>query len=85
MLLMTFKIPRVASVPACAALALAAVASLPSRAEPTAPYDRCAYMNHESKAYKTCVADGAAAKQGAEAAPVVAPKSRPKADSGTGL
>jgi hypothetical protein len=85
MLLLTFKMPLVSSALACVVLALATVASAPSRADPIVPYDRCAYMNHESKAYKVCVADEVAVKQGAKAAPAVAPKPKPKADSGKGL
>jgi len=54
-------------------LALATVA-LPVRAEPAAPYDRCDYMNHDSKAYKACIADAVEAKLRADAAPVSPPK-----------
>jgi hypothetical protein len=66
-----FKTSLAASV---AGFALVSVASPPARAEPAAPYDRCAYMNHDSKAYKSCIADEAAAKQRAEAAPVSVPQ-----------
>lgn len=83
MLPVAFKMPLVAFVPACAVLALATIASAPSRAEPTVPYDRCAYMHHESKAYKACVADEAAAKQRTEAVPVLTPKPKPKAQPGS--
>lgn len=79
MFLFTFKTPRAASAAACAVLALATVASPPARAEPATPYDRCDYMNHESKAYKACIADAAAAKLRVEAAPVPAPKPSPEA------
>jgi hypothetical protein len=64
--------------PASAAvLALVTVTSLPARAEPALPYDRCDYMNHDSKAYKACIADAAQAKFRTEAAPV-APAAPPK-------
>ena len=79
MALFTCKIRRSASVAAGAALALATVASPPARAEPAAPYDRCAYMNHDSKAYKACIADEAAARERAQAAPVSVPKPKPEA------
>jgi hypothetical protein len=74
--MLTFKMPLAASVAACAVLALATVA--PARAEqPAVPYDRCDYMNHDSKAYKACIADAAQAKLRAEATPV-APAATPK-------
>jgi len=68
MLLVAIKmsLPRYAG--ACAVLALATVS--PARAESAAPYDRCDYMNHQSKAYKACVADAAQAKLKAETAPL---------------
>lgn len=70
MLLFTVKMPRVTSVAAWVLLVLASIASPPARAEPAAPYDRCDYMNHDSKAYKACIADAAQAKLRADAAPV---------------
>ena len=78
-MLFTCKILLSASVAAGAALALATVASRPARAEPAAPYDRCAYMNHDSKAYKACIADEAAARERADAAPLSVPKPKPEA------
>jgi len=80
MFLFTVKMPRSFSIAAWTVLALASMASPPARAEPAAAYDRCDYMNHESKAYKACIADAAQAKLRAEAAPVpppIAPQ-RPK-------
>jgi hypothetical protein len=79
MALFTFKILKSASAAAAAALALAAAASPPARAEPAVPYDRCAYMNHDSKAYKACIADEAASRERAEAAPLSVPKPKPEA------
>ena len=82
MLLFTVKMPPAASVAACAALALVAVAAPRARAETATPYDRCDYMNHESKAYKACIVEVAQAKLRAEAAPVAPvppPKPRPAA------
>jgi hypothetical protein len=76
MLLCTLKMPLAASATA-AALALVTVTSLPARAEPALPYDRCDYMHHDSKAYKACIADAAQAKLRTEAAPV-APAAPPK-------
>jgi len=72
-----------ASIAAGAGLALATVASPSAGAEPAKPYDRCAYMNHDSKAYKACMSEQAAAKQRADAAaPAVAkPKPSPKPGS----
>ena len=61
-----------------AVLALATVS--PVRAE-SAAYDRCDYMNHDSKAYKACIADADQAKLRAETAPVPpisAPKPKPE-------
>lgn len=66
-----------ASLAAGAGLALATVASPSAGAEPAKPYDRCAYMNRDSKAYKACISDEAAAKQKAEAPPAPAPKPKP--------
>jgi hypothetical protein len=70
------------SIAAWTVLTLASIASSPVRAEPAASYDRCDYMNHESKAYKACIADAAQAKLRAEAAPAapVAPP-RPKSEA----
>lgn len=79
MALFTFRILLSASAAAGAALALASAASPPARADPAAPYDRCAYMNHDSKAYKACIADEAAARERADAAPVSVPKPKPEA------
>lgn len=76
MALFTFKILLSPSAAAGAALALATVASPP---EPAAPYDRCDYMNHDSKAYKACIAEEALARERAEAAPVPVPKPKPEA------
>jgi hypothetical protein len=81
MLLFAVKMPLSRSVAACAVLALAPVAS-PVHAEPAASYDRCDYMNHDSKAYKACIADEAEAKVRAGAAPVppvAPPKPKPGA------
>ena len=72
----TLKRPLAAST-AAAVLALVTVTSLPARAEPAVPYDRCDYMNHDSKAYKACIGDAAQAKLRTEAAPV-APAAPPK-------
>ena len=77
MFLFTCKMPLAASA-ACAVLALASIASPRARAEPPAPYDRCDYMNHESKAYKACVADAAEAKLRAEAAPASGATPKPE-------
>lgn len=66
-----------ASVAAAVGLALAAIASPSIGAEPAKPYDRCAYMNRDSKAYKACISDEAAARQKAEAAPAPVPKPKP--------
>jgi hypothetical protein len=60
-------------------LSLWRIASSSVRAEPAAPYDRCDYMNHDSKAYKACTADAAQAKLRAEAAPIAPPKPKPEA------
>ena len=74
------KISPTASVAAaCAVLSLVAVALPSARAEPATPHDRCDYMNHESKAYKACIAEVAQAKLSAEAAPVAPPKPKPDA------
>ena len=81
MFLFTVKMPPVASVVAWAILALASIASAPAHAEPAAPYDRCDYMNHDSKAYKACIADAAQEKLRADAAPVppaAPPKPKPE-------
>jgi hypothetical protein len=67
-----------ARVAAAAVLALATVASASPAAEPARPYDRCAYMNHESKAYKLCVTEEVGAKEKADAKPPVIPKQLPK-------
>jgi hypothetical protein len=72
MLLSSVKIPLSFSIAAWTVLALASIASPPARAEPAAAYDRCDYMNHDSKAYKACIADAAQAKLRAEAAPASA-------------
>jgi hypothetical protein len=66
-----------ASLVAGAGLALATVVSPSVGAEPAKPYDRCAYMNRDSKAYKACLSEQAAAKQKAEAPPAPAPKPKP--------
>jgi len=82
MLLFTVKMPLAACVAACAVLALVAIAPPPAHAEPATRYDRCDYMNHDSKAYKACIADAAQAKLRAEAAPVAPvapPKPKPEA------
>lgn len=70
MLLFPVKMPPVALVAAWAVLSLARIASPPAHAEPAAPYDRCDYMNHDSKAYKACITDAAQAKLRTDAAPV---------------
>lgn len=75
MLLFTVKMPLAAF---AAVLALVTVTSLPARAEPAVPYDRCDYMNHDSKAYKACIADAAQAKLRKQAAPVAPPKPKPE-------
>lgn len=78
MFVFTVKMPPVASVVAWAILVLASIASPPARAEPA--YDRCDYMNHDSKAYKACIADAAQKKLRADAAPVppaAPPKPKP--------
>jgi hypothetical protein len=66
------------SLPACVAgaagLALLAIAASPAAAD---PHDRCAYMHHESKAYKACMAEEAAAKQKSEPAPPPVPEPKP--------
>jgi hypothetical protein len=54
-----------ACVTAAAGLALVVIASSPVAAAEA--YDRCAYMNHDSKAYKTCMIEEAAARQRVEA------------------
>jgi hypothetical protein len=72
-----------ASVAAAAGLALATVASPSASAELAKPYDRCAYMNHDSKAYKACVSEQAAAEQKAEAAPPPAPQPKPNPGPGS--
>lgn len=54
---------------AIAGLALMAAASPSARAEPAVPHDRCDYMNHESEAYKYCLAEVAEAKLRADATP----------------
>ena len=74
-MLVAIKMSLSRSVGACAVLALATVS--PVRAESAAPYDRCDYMNHDSKAYKACIADAAEANLRAETAPVP-PISTPK-------
>src|SRR5690348_1582939 len=78
-LLVAIKMSLSRSIGACAVLALATVSLV--RAESAAPYDRCDYMNHESKAYKACIADADQAKLRAETAPVPpisAPKPKPE-------
>jgi hypothetical protein len=71
-----------ASVAAGATLAL--VASPLAGAEPPAkPYDRCAYMNHDSKAYQACLAEQAAAKQRVDAAPPAVAKPKPNPPPGS--
>ncbi len=72
-----------ASFAAGAGLALATVASPSASAEPAKPYDRCAYMNHDSKAYKACVSEQAAAEQKAEAAPPPVPQPKPDLPPGS--
>jgi hypothetical protein len=73
-----------ASLAAAAGLALAAAASSSAGAEaPPKPYDRCAYMNHESKAYQACLAEQAAAKQRADAAPPAVAKPKPNPPPGS--
>jgi len=72
MLLFTVKMPLSLFIAAWTVLAVASVAAPPARAEPAVPYDRCDYMNHDSKAYKACIADAAQAKLRAEAAPASA-------------
>ena len=62
----------------CAAAGLILVASLAAAGEPAKPYDRCAYMNPESKAYEFCRSQEAAAKQRVEAAPAPTPVPAPK-------
>lgn len=77
MFLFTVKMTLAFSIAAGTVLALASIASLPASAEPPVPYDRCDYMNHDSKAYKACIADAAQAKLRAEAAPA-APTAPPR-------
>jgi hypothetical protein len=82
MLLFAIKMPLSRSVAVCAVLALAPVPSPVHAEPPAAPYDRCDYMNHDSKAYKACIADEAEAKLRGEAAavpPVAPPKPKPEA------
>jgi hypothetical protein len=79
MFLFTVKMPLSFSITAGAVLALASIASPSARAAPAVPYDRCDYMNHDSKAYKACIADAAQAKLRAEAAPIAPPKPKPEA------
>ena len=67
--------PRFPSTPILAVLAL--LVAVPLRAEPAAPRDPCAYMNHDSKAYYACMADQAAARQRAEATPAAQPVATP--------
>ena len=67
--------PFAACVTAAAGLALVVIASSPVAA--AEPYDRCAYMNHDSKAYKACVLEVAAAKQRADATPLPVAKPPP--------
>jgi hypothetical protein len=86
MLLFTVKMPLSLFIAAWTVLAVASVAAPPARAEPAVPYDRCDYMNHDSKAYKACIADAAQAKLRAEAAavpPVSPPKPKPEAQPRT--
>lgn len=78
MFLFTVKMPLSFSIAAWTVLALASIASPPAQAEPAAAYDRCDYMNHDSKAYKACIADAAQAKLRADAAPVPAPIAPPR-------
>ncbi len=47
-------------------------------AELPEPHDRCAYMNHDSKAYAFCMAEQAAARQSAKAASLPPPNPKPK-------
>jgi hypothetical protein len=61
--------PRFSSISTLAIALLVAAPSLAALAEPAAPRDPCAYMNHDSKAYFACRADQAAARQRAEATP----------------
>jgi hypothetical protein len=66
--------------PACVAIGagfVVIVASPSNAAEPAKPFDRCAYMNHDSKAYKSCVLEVEAEKQKTEAAAVAAPPPAP--------
>jgi hypothetical protein len=79
MFLFTVKMPLSFSITAGAVLALASIASPSARAAPVVSYDRCDYMNHDSKAYKACTADAAQAKLRAEAAPIAPPKPKPEA------
>ena len=82
MLLLTVKMPLSFFITAGTVLALASIASPPARAEPAVPYDRCDYMNHDSKAYKACIADAAQAKlraDAAPAAPIAPPRPKPEA------
>jgi hypothetical protein len=86
MLLFTVKMPLSLFIAAWTVLAVASVAAPQARAEPAVPYDRCDYMNHDSKAYKACIADAAQAKLRAEAAavpPVSPPKPKPEAQPRT--
>ncbi|HEX7967058.1 MAG TPA: hypothetical protein VF502_02475 [Stellaceae bacterium] len=64
--------------PAFAVVALATAASPVAAAQPDQPYDRCAYMNHDSKAYYECVAQREEARLRAEATTPTAPESRPE-------
>ena len=82
MFLLTVKLPLAFSIAAGTVLALASIAAPPARAEPAAAYDRCDYMNHDSKAYKACIADAAQAKlraDAAPAAPIAPPTPKPEA------
>lgn len=60
--------------PAFAVLALVTAASPVADAQSDQPYDRCAYMHRDSKAYLDCVAQREAARLRAEATPRPAPE-----------
>ena len=62
--------------PVCLAVVVTVAAPSPA-AEPAKPSDRCAYMNHDSKAYKSCVLEVEAEKQKTEAAAAAAPPPAP--------
>jgi hypothetical protein len=81
----TRRLALAACFAAAAGLALATAAASPSTADdkPAKPYDRCAYMNHDSKAYQACLLEQAAAKQRAEAAPSPIAKPKPTRPPGS--